>query len=189
MKQAINIPSNRVDEALDKWEARKARYSPQAQSTREFQKAERDSLRQILKSLPYDTLSFEEKIAYRVVKGHMRAINRQLYPSRLIRWPRNIIVASFRLLLDAGKLIGRLLNVMLASSTNTNGIQPGIFQRQPMARSSAGIARTQTIAPNNQSAVVSRVATEPQAAGKIAPHRYKGTRVVHMNNASQGQTI
>ncbi len=199
MKQVMNNPpANRIDDLSRKWEARKqgyvATYGQAVLGDREFIRANRAVYNQILRELPYNTLTFDEKISYRIMRGQARHLNAVLYPNPLVRAMRNIVV-----------LVGKLLNNLLKHTTGTEGlsfqwnrrvrpnrslITPPVSTRQemPVPQQMAGPDQ-RTTAELSGPAVSSSKSLTPSVMEEVVPKRYKVPRVVVNNTQSQGQSV
>jgi|GEM_PF-3730347 len=207
MNKTANNSLNRIDELGARWEARRQgyirQYGPQVMDDREFIKATRDMYRTILKEQPYNTLNFDEKISYRIMRGQRRHLNRHLYPNPVVRAIRNVLVAAFRLLRGIGRLVGRILNRMLAVLTGTNGIQVGQARRRQPNRTLIRPSIQSSLSPsadthltrqrNGQAKeypVVERNNTlQPNKVDEVVPRHFQKPRVVSMNTPTNGQRI
>jgi len=195
MKQSASPETNRIDALQSKWSSRSNeyvnRYGPAVAQDREFIKANRDTYAAILKSTPYKDLSFDEKISYRIMRGQMRHLNRILYPNRIVRVVRALLVAAYRI--GRGLLLTslRVLNSLLAAMTNTQGIQFAGRRRPARNMSLLNPVRQNmtTNSPRGQRKAASQVPTRPQKVDTVAPRRRNTPRVVAMEGTTKGQRI
>lgn len=127
MERSIYDPINRVDEMTKQWNTRAKQlidlHGPDVVHDREFLRARRNTYNNILKNFKPRDLTFDEKISSRIMKGQIRHINRVLYPNRLLRTTRTIILLPLRTIGRALRALGRVLNSMLATMTSTRGIE------------------------------------------------------------------